>query len=550
MSRRENVSEKVRLLEEEMKVLKQEQLKEEHFLQEKRVSERKELFLQQENYKRELLKEAESKLEQRIQEYKHQAMEVRHAAQRLEAKKREHVAILYGEVEERVDHSMSTLSDVLGKCSDQQHIQRIQQMSTRESEVLRGKLHRCRQDYDEEKHHMMLKEVETFNCFVKEMEQEVQKVNKALRDEAQRRLEEEKRQKKEKEERERKEREAKSVQPTPATPPSSVVSTTTATGSTSVSSSEGVLAQYLRLQEKKKQSEKMTEPFTTATDNKVKTYRFNLQKAVNTPVNSISTHSVQHLKDKVERLCQLLDGQRVEVVGVSVSIKTHPLAGEFCLNLLAKKFVNQGEKQVSSHFEAAFPIAAVILGVWSRHKNLGDFLLSHFHSVCPILVPLQVPTPPKIGEAEFKKLMSYRSNNNVPEDDSSYLKRMSGVVRLYAALVQSPGVVWGKANPLGIANGWKWLALVLNTDPLPGVTATVLFDFLEVAGHALWKEYRNQFEKLLCVLIKQYLPKIEAVTSAGQGGPTTRLRQFLDKCITSGSVPEPKGVLPAGLWRG
>jgi hypothetical protein len=56
------------------------------------------------------------------------------------------------------------------------------------------------------KHHMMLKEVETFNCFVKEMEQEVQKVNKALRDEAQRRLEEEKRQKKEKEERERKER--------------------------------------------------------------------------------------------------------------------------------------------------------------------------------------------------------------------------------------------------------------------------------------------------------------------------------------------------------
>ena len=37
-----------------------------------------------------------------------------------------------------------------------------------------------------------------------------------------------------------------------------------------------------------------------------------------------------------------------------------------------------------------------------------------------------------------------------------------------------------QANPLGIANGWKWLALVLNTDPLPGVTATVLFDFLEV----------------------------------------------------------------------
>ena len=201
---------------------------------------------------------------------------------------------------------------------------------------------------------------------------------------------------------------------------------------------------------------------------------------------------------------------------------------------------SQGEKQVSAHFEAAFPIAAVILGVWSRHPNLGDFLLSHFHDVCPILVPLQIPTPPKISEKDFKKcvlvidtclpmcvvdssifscleynnyfmnqcrLLSYRSSNNGLEDDSDYLKRMSGVVRLYAALVQSPSVVWGKVrmviesggggeagvsrwiqhyfvltqdNPLGIGSGWRWFALMLNTDPLPGITATALFDFLEV----------------------------------------------------------------------
>ena len=158
---------------------------------------------------------------------------------------------------------------------------------------------------------------------------------------------------------------------------------------------------------------------------------------------------------------------------------------------------NQGEKQVSSHFEAAFPIAAVILGVWSRHPNLGDFLLSHFHDVCPILVPLQVPTPPKISEKDFKKcvlafdtcllhvvvvvvdasifasleynfmyqcrLLSYRSNNNGLEDDSDYLKRMSGVVRLYAALIQSPSVVWGKVRMVvesgggGEAGASRWI---------------------------------------------------------------------------------------------
>ena len=73
----------------------------------------------------------------------------------------------------------------------------------------------------------------------------------------------------------------------------------------------------------------------------LKVYRFDLQKAVNTPINSISVQSASHIKDKVQRLCNLLDGRPVEVVGKRVSTATHPQAPalDYCRSLFAKKIV-------------------------------------------------------------------------------------------------------------------------------------------------------------------------------------------------------------------
>lgn len=38
-------------------------------------------------------------------------------------------------------------------------------------------------------------------------------------------------------------------------------------------------------------------------------------------------------------------------------------------------------------------------------------------------------------------------------------------------------------DPHGLNNGWRWLAQMLNMEPLADVTATLLFDFLEVMSH-------------------------------------------------------------------
>ena len=53
----------------------------------------------------------------------------------------------------------------------------------------------------------------------------------------------------------------------------------------------------------------------------------------------------------------------------------------------------------------------------------------------------------------------------------------------------------------------NYIFRMLNLDPWPDVTATVLFDFVEVAGHVMLKIYGKQFEKLLYALCHDYYPK-------------------------------------------
>ena len=74
-------------------------------------------------------------------------------------------------------------------------------------------------------------------------------------------------------------------------------------------------------------------------DAQVKKYRFDLQKAISTPINAISGQSGEHLLDKIRRLRAVLSGQRVQVTGRQVSASDHPQGGAYCFNLLAQKIV-------------------------------------------------------------------------------------------------------------------------------------------------------------------------------------------------------------------
>ena len=123
------------------------------------------------------------------------------------------------------------------------------------------------------------------------------------------------------------------------------------------------------------------------------------------------------------------------------------------------------------------------------------------------------------------------------EKQDKFLRRMSGLMRLYAAIIITPG------SPHSLDQGWQWLSQVLSLEPRPHITATLVYDFLEVAGHALIKAYGKQFIKLLQTFIQKYMPKLKAASVAGDGGPQSRLETFLEKVLRTGQIKPPEGLL-------
>ncbi|XP_076364569.1 gle1 RNA export mediator [Tachypleus tridentatus] len=304
---------------------------------------------------------------------------------------------------------------------------------------------------------------------------------------------------------------------------------------------------YTRLMEKLEKWQQSYEPLVQ--DSKMKKYKFNLQKAVNIPVNTISDVSGAHLLDKLQRLGNLLSNQTVSVGDHHVSCREHPNGLAFCYDLLAKKLVSQGEGQIASKHESAFAVAGVIVGLWCNYPDLGDLILAHFYTRCPYLVPYYVPQQEGQSEEDYYRALGYTYTDGVVEKQDKFLKRMSGFMRLYAAILQtSPPPSCKTPNPHGINHGWQWLAQVLNLQPRPDITATLLLDFLEFAGHAMLKAYGQQFQKLLHILCTGYFPKIKKVTPPGSSGPVSRLEAFLQKAIKSRIIQPPEGALKTDFW--
>ena len=60
---------------------------------------------------------------------------------------------------------------------------------------------------------------------------------------------------------------------------------------------------------------------------------------------------------------------------------------------------------------------------------------------------------------------------------------MSGVIRFYAAiLITSPPQGAHHPHPHGLEHAWIWLSRSLNLQPNPDITATAIYDMLQVRG--------------------------------------------------------------------
>ncbi|XP_047238275.1 mRNA export factor GLE1 [Girardinichthys multiradiatus] len=317
------------------------------------------------------------------------------------------------------------------------------------------------------------------------------------------------------------------------------------------SAEESTMKWYKELQDSAARCTQSFEQLSTPKDPQTKKLKLELQKAATIPVSQISTNSGSQLREIFDKIDKLLSGRAVVSGGKSVSASQHPQGLEFVGCKLAEKFVKQGEEEVASHHEAAFPIAVVASGIWELHPQVGDLILAHLHKKCPYAVPHYPPMKDGTSVEEYQKILGYRVDDSGVEGQDSFLKRMSGMIRLYAAVIQLRWPYGTKQGAVshGLNHGWRWLAQMLNMEPLADITATLLFDFLEVCGNALMKQYQGQFWKLILLLKDEYFPRIEAVTSSGQMGSVIRLKQFLETSLQSRQISPPKGQLSSTFWR-
>jgi len=274
-----------------------------------------------------------------------------------------------------------------------------------------------------------------------------------------------------------------------------------------------------------------------------------LTHVITTTLNAISAQTTDHINDKLERLASLLAGGIVKDKEAQICAASHRSGIKYCTALLAKKIVRHGEEVVSSKAETAYPFASVALSLWDTYPDFGKLLLAYFYEFCPFLNPLYIPPKQDQAQKEYYESLGYKyDNNGVVEKQDKYLKRMTGLTRLFAAISASYKPLGSNTvHPYGPSKIWSLLTCLLKRDPTPDTTATILLVVFETTGNFMYDKYRSQFHKLLCFVREEYLPKLEAVKN--DGGPTTRLETFLNQALNSRSVDRPKGLLGPGFIR-
>ncbi|XP_037715814.1 nucleoporin Gle1 [Drosophila subpulchrella] len=284
------------------------------------------------------------------------------------------------------------------------------------------------------------------------------------------------------------------------------------------------------------------------TDESLKQYRTGCQRAINLPLNAISAVSPQHLTQNFDKLYSFFAGQPIKVMnGSTITINDHPLARDYCMLLMAKKFVSQTETAISSNPQAAFPFASVIVTFWKLLPDFGQVFLAYMYKESPFLVPYVIPQQQGQTPEQYLKTIGYRlSDKNELEKPDIYLKRQSGIARLYAAVIITQGrKAAGPDQCFELEEGWIWLAHMVNVKPLPDISATLIMEILQTLGFELWRTYGKQFVKLLMYIQNIYMPQLAAYD---EGGPKTRLEMLLAKFLRERQIPQAIGVLPPGFW--
>ena len=126
-----------------------------------------------------------------------------------------------------------------------------------------------------------------------------------------------------------------------------------------------------------------------------KLYKFELQKAINFPLNSLlgtNENSDANFHEKIKTLLRLLSGQTCKVTSsITIDTSKHPRAIDFCLVYLGRKIVEKGEETVSSRPNTSFEYVQVIIEIIKAKNEFETILMGQLQERCPYIVPFYKP---------------------------------------------------------------------------------------------------------------------------------------------------------------
>lgn len=211
------------------------------------------------------------------------------------------------------------------------------------------------------------------------------------------------------------------------------------------------------------------------------------------------------------------------------------------IKLFAEKIISCCTNQRSS--KAIFATSRVIVLVTSKIPLAMDILLAELNRVCIYTVPKHMSYSREAFRTkdDYFKAIGYKEENGKIEGADDFLERLNCYMKLYGALVQTE--VGGFQNLHGLTEGWAWLARFLNTLPANQLTATALDSFLEMAGYALYCRYKNQFEKLLSIIGRDFLNALQGGGTESRNAKLVKIKMSIQNYIeTKQYEREPEGL--------
>ncbi|KAG0203114.1 hypothetical protein BGX28_004509 [Mortierella sp. GBA30] len=210
-------------------------------------------------------------------------------------------------------------------------------------------------------------------------------------------------------------------------------------------------------------------------------------------------------------------------------------AYEWLMNETGKKCLQQIENEALVKSAPAFPVAHVVVLLFTNHPRFLELLMARFVKKCPYVIPKYFPHDPNDTQEAYLKKLGYKRTDAGWEKEDKYNARQCAIFTLYCAIMQTTAIQGQNAYPL--SHAWTWMARIMNMPPWP-ITSSLINVFLEVCGDKYLRTYGAQARKVIQLLMNDFLP---LVPEAGKSG-TTRLKIQLEQMLKNGwNIDPPEG---------